>query len=37
MTGTSVSIFTLDKTLDMEWDQAVRSFLKKNEIIFQEE
>ena len=35
--GTSVSIFTLDKTLDMEWDQAVRSFLKKNEIIFQEE
>ena len=37
VTGTSVSIFTLDKTLDMEWDQAVRSFLKKNEIIFQEE
>ena len=37
VTGTSVSIFTLDKTLDMEWDQAVRSFLKKNEIIFEEE
>ena len=37
VTGTSVSFFTLDKTLDSEWDQAVRSFLKKNEIIFEEE
>ena len=37
VTGTSVSFFPLDKTLDSEWDQAVRSFLKKNEIIFEEE
>ena len=37
VTGTSVSFFTLDKTLDSEGDQAVRSFLKKNEIIFEEE
>lgn len=37
VTGTSVSFFTMDKTLDSEWDQAVRSFLKKNEIIFLEE
>ena len=37
VTGTSVSFFTLDKTLVSEWDQAVRSFLKKNEIIFEEE
>lgn len=37
VTGTSVSFFTLDKTLDAEWDQAVREFLKRNQIVFLEE
>ncbi|WP_077609412.1 DUF5721 family protein [Clostridium sp. Marseille-P2415] len=37
ITGTSVSIFTLDKTLDEEWDQAFKAFLKQNEISFLEE
>ena len=37
VTGTSVSVFTLDKTLDAEWDQAFRGFLKRNEIPFLEE
>lgn len=37
VTGTSVSFFTMDKTLDMEWDQAVKGFLKKNGIAFIEE
>ncbi len=37
VTGTSVSVFTLDKTLDEEWDQAFKVFLKQNEIPFLEE
>ncbi|MDR1549739.1 MAG: DUF5721 family protein [Hungatella sp.] len=37
VTGTSVSVFTLDKTLDEEWDQAFKGFLKQNEILFLEE
>ena len=37
VTGTSVSVFTLDKTLDGEWDQAFKGFLKRNEIPFLEE
>ncbi|WP_143321396.1 DUF5721 family protein [Clostridium sp. HBUAS56010] len=37
VTGTSVSVFTLDKALDEEWDQAFRGFLKQNEIPFVEE
>ncbi|GLC81307.1 DUF5721 family protein [Lacrimispora brassicae] len=37
VTGTSVSFFTLDKTLDEEWDQAMKGFLKRNEILFMEE
>lgn len=36
ITGTSVNQFTLDKTLDREWDEAVRQFLKKKGIIFEE-
>lgn len=35
VTGTSVSRFTLDKTLEQEWDQAVKAFLKKKEIAFE--
>lgn len=37
ITGTSVSIFTMDKALDEEWDQAFRDFLKNNQIAFSEE
>jgi len=37
VTGTSVSVFTLDKTLDQEWDQAFKEFLKQNQIIYLEE
>lgn len=37
VTGTSVSFFTLDKTLDEEWDQAFKGFLKHNQIGFLEE
>lgn len=37
VTGTSVSLFTLDKSLDREWDEEVRLFLKTHEIIFLEE
>lgn len=37
VTGTSVSFFTLDKTLDEEWDQAVKGFFKNNQIAFVEE
>lgn len=36
ITGTSVDTFTLDKTLDREWDEAVRLFLKKQNIVFEE-
>ncbi len=37
VTGTSVSVFTLDKTLDEEWDRAFKSFLIHNQISFLEE
>ena len=37
VTGTSVSVFTLDKTLDEEWDQGFKAFLKHNQIPFMEE
>lgn len=37
VTGTSVSVFTLDKTLDDEWDQGFKGFLKNNQIPFVEE
>ena len=34
VTGTSLKIFTLDKQLEIEWDEAVKRFLKKNLIPF---
>ncbi len=37
VTGTSVSVFTLDKTLDEEWDQEAKGFLKHHNIPFLEE
>ena len=35
-TGISYNIFSVDKTLDNEWDRLVRQFLKKHEIAFEE-
>ena len=35
-TGISYNIFSVDKTLDNEWDRLVRQFLKQHEIAFEE-
>ena len=35
-TGTSFSTFVMDKTPDLLWDQAFRSFLSKRDISFEE-
>lgn len=32
VTGTSLNFFTLDKSLDMEWDEAVKLFFKEKQI-----
>lgn len=32
VTGTSIKVFTLDKTLDQVWDKDVKTFLKYHEI-----
>jgi hypothetical protein len=37
ITGTSVSVFTMDKALDEEWDNGLKGFLKQNQIPFEEE
>ncbi len=37
VTGTSMNIFTMDKTLDREWDESVKQFLKKHGIVCQYE
>ncbi|KAB1440420.1 DUF5721 family protein [Candidatus Galacturonibacter soehngenii] len=34
-TGTSLKLFTLDKSLENEWDMMVQKFLKSNEIAFE--
>ena len=36
-TGTSLQIFTMDKSLDRVFDEEVRQFLLKNEIAFEEQ
>lgn len=36
VTGTSVNVFTMDKSLDRLWDDCVKQFLKKQEIPFEE-
>ncbi|MBQ5869695.1 MAG: hypothetical protein IIW57_01860, partial [Lachnospiraceae bacterium] len=36
VTGTSMNIFTLDKTLEHEWDESVKEFLKKHDIVCSE-
>lgn len=37
ITGTSLNIFTLDKTLETEWDEAVKKFMRSHEIVCVEE
>lgn len=37
VTGTSIQIFTMDKSLEREWDESVKQFLKKKGIAFIEE
>ena len=34
VTGTSMKQFTLDRTLENEWDENVKKFLKKNGVVF---
>lgn len=36
VTGTSLKTFTLDKTLEHEWDSYIKNFLKQNSIPFEE-
>lgn len=36
ITGTGVKIFTMDKTLDKEWDEMTKKFLKHHGILFEE-
>lgn len=33
VTGTSLRVFTLDKTLETEWDRAVEQFMEEHEIV----
>lgn len=33
VTGTSLNFFTLDKTLETEWDRAVTEFMRSHEIV----
>ena len=35
-TGTSIKVFTMDKTLENTWDQDVKLFLKNNNITWEE-
>lgn len=37
ITGTAIKTFTLDKSLEQEWDKEVKNFLQKQGIIFEEE
>lgn len=36
ITGTALNIFTMDKSLDQEWDQMVQRFLQKLQLDYQE-
>lgn len=37
ITGTAIKTFTLDKTLEREWDAQVKNMLHEQEIAFEEE
>ena len=36
VTGTSLNVFTLDKKIEQEWDETVKRFLRKREIVYTE-
>jgi hypothetical protein len=36
ITGTAMKTFTLDKTLEQEWDKMVKSILKEQGIVYEE-
>ncbi|NLK28791.1 MAG: hypothetical protein GX306_10680 [Clostridiales bacterium] len=36
ITGTAIKTFTLDKTLEQEWDKEVKDFLHRQGILFEE-
>lgn len=36
VTGISMNTFTMDKTLEREWDESVKIFLKKHGIVWRE-
>lgn len=35
VTGISMNTFTMDRTLERQWDECVEQFLKKNGIVFE--
>lgn len=37
ITGVSMKVFTMDKTVEQEWDSNMKRFLKHFEIVFEEE
>lgn len=37
ITGTAIKIFTLDKTLEQEWDKEVKDIIREQGITFEEE
>lgn len=37
VSGTSLNIFTLDRSIDIEWDEALRLFLRQQEIAYTED
>jgi hypothetical protein len=37
ITGTAIKTFTLDKTLEQEWDMWVKNFLKSQELTYEEQ
>ena len=36
VTGTSLNLFTMDKTLEREWDESVKQFLKRHDVAYSE-
>ena len=37
VTGVSFSVFTMERSLELEWDSEAKAFLKNSGIIFSEE
>lgn len=37
VTGTSLNLFTLDRQIEIEWDEAVRQYLRREKLPFTEE